>query len=526
MQSWIDGWNRLIVLANRAPFMHERARDGRIHVKRAVSGLVTALEPLIEKHSGVWVAHGAGTADDVAVDYRDGLDVPPAKPRYRLRYVWLDEREHRGYYYGFANEGLWPLCHKVPVPPVFRVDDYRMYRAANERFAAAVAEEAAGSQPLVLVQDYHFALAPRLIRQRLTGSRIVAFWHVPWPRPHVFRTCPQAETLLDGLLASDVVGLQTPDDCANFLGSVEALLDARVDRLGRRITYRGHVTLVRPYPVGVETGNEEVRTAPAPHICREQWCHQLQISPDVRLGVGIDRLDYTKGINEKFLAVERLLELSPELRGRFVFAQVAAPSRDCLPAYRAARAEIIETAARVNARFGTTHFAPIRVIETHHEPASVYRLYRAADFCFVGSLHDGMNLVAKEFVAARDDERGVLVLSEFAGAAQQLRAALLVNPHAIGKTAEALAQALTMSSAEQTKRMRLLRANVAAFDAAWWARQLLRDVAVPLRLPDPRQEVPSHLPLVGAVAIAERRQQRAFLPGNRHDQIAGADNGE
>jgi trehalose 6-phosphate synthase len=468
-------WDRLIVLANRAPFTHDRTDEGGIRVRRTASGLVTALEPLVQAHSGVWVAHGAGSADTLVVDDRGGLSVPPANPRYRLRYVSLSEEEHRGYYCGFANEGLWPLCHAAGVEPVFRSTDFRMYLRANIRFAAAAAEEAVGRSPLLLVQDYHFALAPRLLRQRRPSSTVVAFWHIPWPHPHIFRTCPWATELLDGLLGSDIVGFQTREDCSNFLGSVEAMVGADVDSVHNIVRYRGRSTRVRAYPVGVEWGSPVARATPSAAVCRERTCRELALPAGVTLGVGIDRLDYTKGINQKFLTIERLLELRPEFRERFVFVQVAEPSRDSLPAYRTARAELVTTTERINARFGTGAYRPIRLIEKHHEPAEVYRLYRAADFCYVGSLHDGMNLVAKEFVAARSDERGVLVLSELAGAAQQLRAALMIDPYAIDRSADVLARALTMSVGEQLKRMRVLRASVAEFDSRWWADQLLSD---------------------------------------------------
>jgi trehalose 6-phosphate synthase len=469
-----DAKERVIVLANRAPFKHELSGD-RVTVTRSASGLVTALEPLLQSYSGTWVAHASGTADSHVVDGLGGIDVPPAKPQYRLRYVPVPEDEFRGYYYGFANEGLWPLCHTVDVTPVFRRADYEMYRAANTRFAHIVADEAGGDSPIVLVQDYHFALAPRIVRKRLPRSRILAFWHIPWPRPRVFRTCPWALELLEGLLGSDIVGFQTDDDCRNFLGCVEALLEASVDVREGTIKYGGRMTTVRAYPVGIDSAHEALLSAPSAPACRELVRRELNLPDNVRLGVGVDRMDYTKGINEKFLAIERLLEMQPELVGQFAFVQIAEPSRDCLAAYRAARAQVQETCNRVNARFGTPAGLPIRFLESHHEPGDVYRYYRAADYCHVGSLHDGMNLVAKEFVAARDDERGVLVLSEFAGAAQQLRAALLVNPVRIEQSAAAIAQALRMPAIEQAKRMRVMRANVLSLDASWWARQMVED---------------------------------------------------
>ena len=468
-------WERVIVLANRAPIMHQRTGDGRVSLKRSASGLVTALEPLVEACSGIWVAHGAGNVDTACADDRGGLGVPPANPQYRLRYVWLTDREHRGYYYGFANEGLWPLCHAVHVQPVFRSTDFHMYQRANGHFAAAVCEEAGDTRPLVPVQDYHFALAPRILRHRLPLSTLVAFWHIPWPSPQVFKECPWGQEVLDGLLGSDIAGFQTLEDCANFLDSVEVTLSADVDRRQNVVSFCGHQTQVRAYPVGIEWANRYIRASPDPKACREYVCRELHLPAEVRLGIGIDRLDYTKGINEKFLAIERLLDRHPRFRERFVFVQIAEPSRECLTVYRTARAQLVETAQRVNTRFGTDRYRPIVLLEAHHEPHDVYRLYRGADVCYVGSLDDGMNLVAKEFVGARDDERGVLVLSQFAGAAQQLSGALLVNPYAVDESADVLAQGLCMSDAEQSTRMRLMRHVVEKFDSSWWSNRLLED---------------------------------------------------
>ena len=469
----------IVVLANRAPYRCERTEDGRVHVLRSASGLVTAVEPIVEACSGVWVAHGDVNADATGVDAHDFPDVPPANARYRLRHVSLTEDEHRGFYYGFANEALWPLCHAVQVKPTFRTDDFRMYRIANERFAMAAIEEADGRSPLVLVQDYHFALAPRSLRNHLPASTVVAFWHIPWPHARAFEMCPWKQELLDGLLASDIVGVQTSEDRANFLDTIESCLDCHVDHRRGIVRYRDRTTLVRVYPVGIEWNNEVVRRTPARKACRDRVWREFDLGPEALLGVGVDRLDYTKGIREKFLTVERLLDTYPELRGRFVFVQVAEPSRSCLSAYQTARADIVATSERVNARFASGSYRPIVLLETHYEPADVYTLYRAADVCYVGSLRDGMNLVAKEFVCARDDERGVLVLSLFAGASRQLGAALIVDPYSIDASAEVLARALAMSAGEQLLRMRCLRRIVAETDTHWWARQLLRDARHP-----------------------------------------------
>ena len=467
----------IVVLANREPFRHDRANDGRTVLRRSASGVVTALEPLIQASSGVWVAHGAGTADKIAVDRRDGLDVPPANPLYRLRRVWLDDREERGYYYGFANEGLWPLCHRTHVEPVFRSDDFNMYRTANARFADAACEESVTGSPLILVQDYHLALAPEFIRRRLPASSIVSFWHIPWPRPRDFEICPWAGELVRGLLGSTIVGFQTRSDCANFIDTVEGCLDVEVNRDRTEITYAGRRITVRAYPISIEWPSRWVRESPAVQACRQDVRRMLHLDSDISLGVGVDRLDYTKGIVEKFLAVERLLESWPMHRNRFVFAQIAEPSRDCLPAYRELRARLLHTADRINLRFGADGYRPIVLLESHHEPAEVYRFLRAADVCYVGSLHDGMNLVAKEFVAARDDEQGVLILSTYTGAARELTGALLVNPYKVDECARTLAAALSMPDQEQSARMRAMRSVVAHSNIYAWAGQMLQDAA-------------------------------------------------
>jgi trehalose 6-phosphate synthase len=480
LKIWLNTFfsgEHVIVLANREPIMHDRAADGRIVARRSAGGLVTALEPLVQACSGVWVAHGAGTADRAVVDRRDGLDVPPASPQYRLRRVWLDRLEQQRYYYGFANEALWPLCHRAYVQPVFRSDDFTTYRAVNARFVEAVHEEAQGDSPLVLVQDYHYALAPQMLRERLPLSTIVAFWHIPWPAARDFEICPWARELLEGLLGSDILGFQTQSDCRNFVETVESSLDADIDLEQHVITYEGRRTFVRAYPVSIEWPNRWVCQSAPIEACRHAVRRQLDLEPDVQLGVGVDRLDYTKGIHEKFLAVERLLETHPELRRRFVFVQLAEPSRECLPAYRDLRSRLRATVDRINLRFGADRYQPIVLLEAHHEPEEVYRFLRAADLCYVGSLHDGMNLVAKEFVSARDDDRGALILSRFAGAAGQLTGALVVNPYAIDDSAHALFTALNMPDDEQSRRMRQMRSTVAEFSTHWWAGQILQDAA-------------------------------------------------
>jgi trehalose 6-phosphate synthase len=464
----------VLCVSNREPYIHVRRPD-RIEVQRPASGLVTALEPVMRACSGTWIAHGSGSADRETVDARAAVMVPPERPAYRLRRVWLSEAEEAGYYYGFANEGLWPLCHIAHTRPMFRAPDWRHYETVNRRFADVVVEEAHSASPLVLVQDYHFALLPRLIRDRLPEATIVTFWHIPWPNPEAFGICPWREALLEGLLGSSILGFHTQFHCNNFFDSVDRYLEARVDRETFSVSYGGEVTEVHRYPISIEWPPTALAEQPSVGACRVQVRRALEVPTDALLGVGVDRLDYTKGILERFAAVERLLELEPGWRGRFVFVQIAAPSRSSIEEYQTLEARVQAAAERVNRRFGRPGYAPIVLRVEHHDPSQVYTFYRAAEFCYVSSLHDGMNLVAKEFVAARDDERGVLILSQFTGAARELVEALIVNPYDIEQAAAAMHVALSMSAEEQRDRMRSMRSLVQEFNVYRWAGRMLID---------------------------------------------------
>jgi trehalose 6-phosphate synthase len=468
---------RVVIVANREPHIHQRAADGGIQVLHPASGLVTALEPVMRACSGVWVAHGSGSADREVVDRHGRFTVPPAGESYTLRRVWLTKEEELGYYYGFSNEGLWPLCHNAHTRPMFRIADWEHYQAANRRFADAVLDEVDSDDPILLVQDYHFSLLPQLVRQKLPHAMIITFWHIPWPHSEAFGICPWRDELLEGLLGSSTLGFHTQLHCNNFIDAVDRYLEARIDREQNAVVQGGRATLVRPYPISIEWPNRWAEAAPPARECRAAVFAELGLAPDALLGVGVDRLDYTKGVEERLLAVERLLERVPSLRGRFTFAQLAAPSRTAIERYRQLNDAVDALADRVNARFGTPAYRPIALLRSHHEPPEVFRYYRAADVCYVSSLHDGMNLVAKEFVSARDDERGVLVLSQFTGAARELTEALIVNPYDLEEASEALATALQMPEEEQAERMRAMRALVSEFNVYRWAGRMLVDAA-------------------------------------------------
>jgi trehalose 6-phosphate synthase len=387
----------------------------------------------------------------------------------------MTPEEEAGYYYGFANEGLWPLCHIAHVRPTFRSSDWEMYRRVNERFADAVVTEANTEDPIVLVQDYHFALLPQFIRQRLPDATIITFWHIPWPNPESFAICPWREELLEGLLGSSILGFHTQFHCNNFMDTVDRLLEARVDRETFSVTYHGTPTLVKRYPISIEWPPAQAMNAKPVDECRARIRARYNLPADHSLGIGVERLDYTKGIEERFRAVERLLELFPEWIGRFTFVQIAAPSRSRIPEYHAYEQRVRQEAARINERFAAAGPPPIVLCVEHFEPPGVYEHFRAAELCFVSSLHDGMNLVAKEFVAARDDERGVLVLSRFTGAARELPEALVVNPYDADECAAALHVALAMPVAEQRDRMRVMRELLREFNVYRWAGRMLMD---------------------------------------------------
>lgn len=468
---------RILVVSNREPYIHERDSQGAVHLRHPASGLVTALEPVVRACSGVWIAHGAGSADRETVDAQDHVRVGDGADSFILRRVWLSEEEEQGYYYGFANEGLWPLCHVAHARPVFRSEDWECYQTANRRFADAVVSEADCDDPIVLVQDYHFGLAPRMIREQLPRAAIISFWHIPWPNAEQLGICPFREELLDGMLGSSILGFHTQQHCNNFFDSVDTYLEARIDREQNAVVRRGRSTLVRPYPISIEWPVHWLEELPSVPECRNSVLRELGLRDDALIGIGVDRLDYTKGIEERLLAVERALERFPELRGRFTFVQLGAPSRTRIPRYRALGEAVEKTVERINRRFGVDGYRPVVLWSAHHEPPTVFRFYRAADLCYVSSLHDGMNLVAKEFVAARDDEMGVLLLSHFTGAARELTEALVVNPYDLEEASSALAVALHMPASEQRQRMRAMRSLLSEFNIYRWAGRMLIDAA-------------------------------------------------
>jgi trehalose-6-phosphate synthase len=468
--------NGLFVVSNREPYIHNR-HNGSIAVTVPASGLVTAIEPVLCACRGTWIAQGSGTADKETVDAHNRLQVPPDDHKYTLRRVWINEEEENGFYYGFSNEGLWPLCHMAHVRPVFRVSDWEFYQKINARFADALVEEMSGeSSPVVLIQDYHFALLPRMIKERMPHARVAIFWHIPWPNPEAFSICPWQQDLLDGLLGADLIGFHIQAHCNNFMSTVDRVLEARVDWEHFSVKRKEHWSAVRPFPISVDLvqGNIDGEMDSATEQ-REKLLAELGVDGPF-LGVGVDRLDYTKGIIERFLAVESFLERHPRYQGKFTFVQIGAPSRSHIPQYAEFQRAVEREAHRINGRFGRGRQVPIVLLNRQHSHEEVQRYYRAAHVCMVTSLHDGMNLVSKEFVAAREDERGVLILSRFTGAARDLQDALIVNPYDVEGTGDAIARSLEMNSAEVGDRIRRMRKSTTERNIYWWAGSLIGDL--------------------------------------------------
>jgi trehalose 6-phosphate synthase len=467
---------RLFVVSNREPYLHTRSGKSVV-VNVPASGLVTALEPVLYACDGTWVAHGSGDADLEAVDAHDRLLVPPDDPHYTLRRVWLSKEEEEGYYYGFANEGLWPLCHIAHTRPLFRPGDWKYYQEVNRKFADALLEEMEDvSHPIVLVQDYHFALLPRMIKQRRPDARLAIFWHIPWPNPEAFGICPWQRELVDGLLGADLIGFHIQAHCTNFLQTVDRTLESRIDWDHSIVQRLEHHTTVHPFPISVDS--TDAQAPPPPQSAYEERAALFKgLGVQAALmGVGVDRLDYTKGILERFLSIERFLEKYPRYQGVFTFVQIGAPSRTHIKRYHDLQAEIEAEADRINWRFQSSQWKPIILLNRQHSHQEIAPYYRAADLCLVTSLHDGMNLVAKEFVSTRSDERGVLILSIFTGAARELRDALQVNPYDIDQTAEAIRAALAMDAEEKQLRMQRMRKTIREHNVYRWAATLIGEL--------------------------------------------------
>jgi len=466
----------MVVVSNREPYMH--VHSGReINVLVPASGMVTAMEPILKACGGLWIASGSGDADRETVDKNDKVQVPPYENKYTLRRVWLTKEQEDHYYYGFSNEGLWPLCHIAHTRPVFRKEDWEFYQQVNEIYAKTVIEEIRNEEdPFILVQDYHFALLPKMIKDKRPDAKVAIFWHIPWPNPESFGICPWQKELLSGMLGADLIGFHTQYHCNNFLETVNNTLESRVIWENFSVKIGNQFTLVKPFPISIAftlkdyDSNHEVRPE-ASEVLKHYGVHAQY------LGIGVDRIDYTKGLIEKFLAIERFLEKYPVYQGQFTFVQIGAPSRSLLKTYADTINAVEHEANRINWKFKSKNWQPILFLKKHHSHEEIMPFYKSASLCMVTSLHDGMNLVAKEFIAARNQNDGVLILSQFAGASQELMGATIINPYDTEKTADAIKAALEMSPEIQHHKMKQMRRAIMSHNVYSWAADILKMMA-------------------------------------------------
>jgi trehalose 6-phosphate synthase len=458
------GNSTICVISNREPLVHNLDEKGVVRVTRPASGLITGVEPILRACNGVWIAHGSGAADSKMVDANDSVKIPAENPEYTLRRVWLTKEEEEGHCTRFSNEGLWPLCLIAHQRPQFESKDWEQYIKVNEKFAQTFLKQM-GSQPaVVLIQDYHFALLPKMIRDLSPQSNISLFWHIPWPNPEVFGICPWRNEIIEAMLAADVLGFHTQFHCNNFIDTVDRYVESRIDRELLNIQFQGHECRIRPFPISVVYEDSPTQSSIS---IRDQY----GLSADTIIGLGVERVDYTKGLPERIRGIRRFAERRPELAKKFAFFQIGSPSRMTIPAYRKLHEDIVSLVKETNAQFKQILGRDLIILKLeHHEPHQLKPFYEQSNVCLVTSLHDGMNLVAKEFVAAREkSEDGVLLLSQFAGASRELREALILNPYGPEDIATKLIQACEMTTQEQRDRMRRMRRTVRENNVYKWA---------------------------------------------------------
>lgn len=465
-----------IVVSNREPYVHV-FKKGKIECQRGAGGVVTALDPIMQACQGTWVAFGSGDAD-LKVSDKDGkIKVPPDNPLYTLKRVFLTKEEEDGYYYGYSNEALWPLCHLAFQRPEFKKEDWEYYKKVNEKFAKAIIDEIKGKKTFIWIQDYHLTLLPKLLKETLGSQVIIShFWHIPWPSYEVFRICPQKNEILEGLLANDLLGFHIQYHCNNFLDVVDRELEARIDRERFSVVRGGHETLIRAYSISVDfSGINSVSQSTKVEEAKKSLSEEFGLS-GYKILLGLDRIDYTKGIPERLLAVDRLLEKHPELKEKIVFLQMGEISRIHIQKYKDLNDHINALVEEINWKHSTDGWNPIILVRRHLSFPELVAFYGLGDVCLVSSLHDGMNLVSKEFLSSRSDTKGMLVLSRFAGVSRELSDALLVNPYDREQFSDVIYTAINLSPDESQKRMSKMRQIVQQNNIYRWAGKILSEL--------------------------------------------------
>ncbi|OGZ79396.1 MAG: hypothetical protein A2528_03775 [Candidatus Staskawiczbacteria bacterium RIFOXYD2_FULL_37_9] len=472
MKSYLKDRN-IYMVSSTEPYVHEK-KGNKISYRVPASGMVTAVESLMRAAGGVWLAHGRGNADKFTADSNGRIQVPPDDPKYTLRRVWLTEKNEKGFYIGFSNEALWPLFHMVHVRPIFRKEDWQEYRTVNSKFLQILLDEIKNvKNPLIFIQDFHFTVLPKMIKKMRPDAQIAVFWHIPWPSAETFSICPWRKEILEGLLGADLLGFHTQLYANNFIHTVSKEVESLIDTEQDSITKNNHTTYVKAFPISVPFSGEEEKSLDENQA--RKFLDSLNIKTKY-FGIGVERMDYIKGIMERFRGIEFFFESYPNFLNQFTFLQIAPPSREAAQRYRQIAEDVTNEAERINQKFRNAGWQPIVLLKEHHSHEEIYPLYRLADICMVTSLHDGMNLVSKEFVAARNDEAGVLILSQFAGASRELKDAIIINPYNAEETARAMHIALTMPKPEQRMRMKKLRDAVKNYNVYKWSADLIKSI--------------------------------------------------
>ncbi len=470
------GENALFVVSNREPYMHMHdPNTGEIRCIVPAGGVVTAIHPMLSACGGTWIAHGGGDADKKFVNSKDKLGVPPNDIHYILKRIWLSKEEEEGYYYGFSNEGLWPLCHNTHTRPIFREQDWQMYKKVNQKFADAIIEELPYNNPFIFIQDYHFTLLGKYIKEKRPDATIALFWHIPWPNPEAFSICPYQEEILDGMLGCDLIGFHVQNHCNNFLDTANRLLESRIDTEKYSVMRFGKETFIRSFPISIDSSASSASFDPDILTQMEKLRKEFDLDNKI-IGVGVDRIDYTKGIVERLLAIDRFLEKYPEFKNNFVFIQLGSPSRTHIKRYHELISEIDELVEKINWKYLAGNWKPIIYLKKHFSHEEIEPFYALADICIVSSLHDGMNLVAKEYVHAKKDLSGCLLLSQFTGAARELTDAILINPYSIEEFAESIKQVIELGDKEKKRKMKNMRAVVTENNVYRWAANIISEL--------------------------------------------------
>ncbi|MFD0687158.1 alpha,alpha-trehalose-phosphate synthase (UDP-forming) [Actinomadura fibrosa] len=470
--------SEFVVVANRLPVDRIAGPDGSPAWRRSPGGLVSAIAPVMRRRQGTWIGWSGAPDEELEPFEEDGMSLVPIKQ---------SAEEVQLYYEGFSNATLWPLYHDVVAPPVYDRAMWDAYVRVNNRFAEAAAE-VASENAIVWVQDYQLQLVPSMLRKLRPDLRIGFFLHIPFPPVELFWQLPWRRQILEGLLGADLVGFQLPGAAANFVRLSRRLLDAR--NVKQDVFWDDRVVRARAFPISVDVG--ELTDLIMRQDVRER-AHEIRTDlGDATLLLGVDRLDYTKGITQRLQAFGELFADGKLRPGEAVFVQIATPSRERVEQYQLLREEIEQQVGRINGEYGEIGFPVIHYLHSSYDRAELAALYLAADVMVVTPLRDGMNLVAKEYVACRQDMRGTLVLSEFAGAAAELkRGAYQVNPYDIDGLKETLLAALGAEPTEQARRMRSMRRRVTEHDVDRWARDFLSELERPVRSVPAPEPVPA-----------------------------------